>query len=189
MYLHAYQSYLWNAAASHRVSAFPHDRPVAGDLVLPPPPTAGAASEAVVAAGEAAAAEGDVAAAVEEGLAAAEGDDDPAAAAAALDISDEGGGSRPCDSKKRRSVGSVHVVTEAEAEAGTFSMDDVVLPLPGNSVQYPRHATAQVWVGAQAGGWCLSTALLGVCCALCSRRSLGGPLLLSAVAELLPLHF
>ncbi|GAB4822214.1 hypothetical protein N2152v2_009260 [Parachlorella kessleri] len=53
MYLHAYQSYVWNAAASHRVSAYPHDRPVAGDLVLLATPPA-AASAATAAAGGAA---------------------------------------------------------------------------------------------------------------------------------------
>mmetsp|Transcript_27610 Transcript_27610/g.81728 ORF Transcript_27610/g.81728 Transcript_27610/m.81728 type:complete len:303 (-) Transcript_27610:1276-2184(-) len=34
MYLHAYQSFVWNAAASHRVAAYGADAPVVGDLVL-----------------------------------------------------------------------------------------------------------------------------------------------------------
>jgi tRNA pseudouridine13 synthase len=34
MYVHAYQSFLWNAAATHRVSAFGAGGAVAGDLVL-----------------------------------------------------------------------------------------------------------------------------------------------------------
>lgn len=36
MYVHAYQSYLWNAAASHRVKTFGAERAVAGDLVVAP---------------------------------------------------------------------------------------------------------------------------------------------------------
>lgn len=36
MYVHAYQSYLWNAAASHRVKTFGAERAVAGDLVVEP---------------------------------------------------------------------------------------------------------------------------------------------------------
>lgn len=36
LYGHAYQSYLWNAAASHRVATYGVQGAVAGDLVLPP---------------------------------------------------------------------------------------------------------------------------------------------------------
>ncbi len=35
-------------------------------------------------------------------------------------------------------------MTEEEAASALYSIDDVVLPLPGCRVQYPRHATAQV---------------------------------------------
>ena len=35
LYVHAYQSYLWNAAASHRVQAHGAEAAVAGDLVIP----------------------------------------------------------------------------------------------------------------------------------------------------------
>ena len=38
----------------------------------------------------------------------------------------------------------MHVVTAAEAAAGAFTMEDVVLPLAGGKVQYPQHQTAQV---------------------------------------------
>lgn len=36
MYVHAYQSRLWNEAASHRVRTFGAKDAVAGDLVVPP---------------------------------------------------------------------------------------------------------------------------------------------------------
>ncbi len=41
-------------------------------------------------------------------------------------------------------LAEVHVVTEDEAAAGIFSIDDVVLPLPGSMISYPEHSTAQV---------------------------------------------
>ena len=46
-----------------------------------------------------------------------------------------------------------HVVTEEEAAAGAYTMDDVVLPLPGAQVVLPRHASADVYreLAAQGG--------------------------------------
>ena len=38
----------------------------------------------------------------------------------------------------------VHTVTADEAHAAAYSIDDVVLPLPGSRIRYPDHATAQV---------------------------------------------
>ena len=38
----------------------------------------------------------------------------------------------------------VHTVTADEARAAAYSIDDVVLPLPGSRIRYPDHATAQV---------------------------------------------
>ena len=35
MFLHSFQSYLWNLAASHRVATHGAEKPVLGDLVLP----------------------------------------------------------------------------------------------------------------------------------------------------------
>ncbi len=39
----------------------------------------------------------------------------------------------------------VHVVTEEEAAAGTYTIEDVVLPIPGYRVQYPQHSTGDLY--------------------------------------------
>jgi tRNA(Glu) U13 pseudouridine synthase TruD len=36
MYVHAYQSYVWNAIVSERIKTWGADRPIPGDLVLEP---------------------------------------------------------------------------------------------------------------------------------------------------------
>ncbi|KAK9818597.1 hypothetical protein WJX74_008127 [Apatococcus lobatus] len=40
---------------------------------------------------------------------------------------------------------SVHVVTAEEAATGKYSIDEVVLPLPGTNISLPKHDTAQVY--------------------------------------------
>lgn len=46
--------------------------------------------------------------------------------------------------ERGRLAAEAHVVTEEEAAAARYSIDEVVLPLPGCRVEYPRHSTAQV---------------------------------------------
>ena len=48
------------------------------------------------------------------------------------------------DKRTTGHLAAVHVVSEEEAAAGMYSIDDVVLPLPGSCISYPEHATAQV---------------------------------------------
>lgn len=43
------------------------------------------------------------------------------------------------------SAGKVHVVTEDDVKAGTYRMEQVVLPLPGKDVLYPKHSTGDVY--------------------------------------------
>ena len=38
---------------------------------------------------------------------------------------------------------TVHVVTAEEASSGAFSIQDVVLPLPGSQIQYPEYQDAE----------------------------------------------
>ena len=44
----------------------------------------------------------------------------------------------------------VHAVTAQEAEAAAYSIDDVVLPIPGCRISYPQHASAQVYTEVAA---------------------------------------
>ncbi len=48
------------------------------------------------------------------------------------------------DKRTTGHLATVHVVSDEEAAAGMYSIDDVVLPLPGSCISYPEHATAQV---------------------------------------------
>lgn len=43
------------------------------------------------------------------------------------------------------SLPAVHVATAEEAAAGTWSVEDVVLPLPGCAVAYPSHDTGRIY--------------------------------------------
>ena len=48
------------------------------------------------------------------------------------------------DKRTTGHLAAVHIVSDEEAAAGMYSIDDVVLPLPGSCISYPEHATAQV---------------------------------------------
>jgi tRNA pseudouridine13 synthase len=138
MYLHAFQSLVFNRAASERVRLYGCERAVAGDLVwaagsAPPPFFSG--QDAGGAAGGAAASASSAPAAVP---------DDPAAAAGGV----AGGDLDPeaLEAVAESGAGSAdfvpHVVTAEEAAAGTYSIEEVLLPLPGHKVQLPRHEVA-----------------------------------------------
>lgn len=113
MYLHAYQSFLWNEAASARMEHFSRETAVAGDLVLPR--AAAAEARRVRAQGT------------------GEGSSTGVEACVDAEEADAPAGVTP------------HVVTEEEAAAGKYGIEDVVLPLPGHRVQYPRNAVAEVY--------------------------------------------
>jgi tRNA(Glu) U13 pseudouridine synthase TruD len=167
MYLHAWQSALWNAAASARVALHGVERVVEGDLVVL---AAGAA-----AAGSAGGADdgddaffGDEAGAADEegGGEPADGDDEEEGESAAKRLkADNGGGGggngRPSSSSSsscRRPPLRVHRVTAEEAASGRHRIEDVVLPLPGSRVRYPcaRGVDARLYARLAATG-----ALLG----------------------------
>ncbi|KAG2486127.1 hypothetical protein HYH03_015221 [Edaphochlamys debaryana] len=127
MYLHAWQSGIWNAAASHRIRVYGRDRAVAGDLVLPRCGS-GADADAVAEGGGDEDEDGAAAAAEADGAAGGEADGDG-----------EGAGPAPGSASSRLSA--VVLVTEEDERSGRYSVFDVVLPLPGTQVHYPQHET------------------------------------------------
>jgi hypothetical protein len=41
-------------------------------------------------------------------------------------------------------LADVHITTDEDISKGTYSIEDVVLPLPGSQIKYPTHSTAEV---------------------------------------------
>ena len=143
LYVHAYQSYLFNMAASERVKRYGSKVVVTGDLVLPR--DISVISEASSAA--AAAAVG----VVDEFVPQMMVDDDN-------DNDDSKYLSQQERQAKRRATAAdifdkVHIVTAEEAEQGIYSIEDVVLPVPGGRVIYPDNEVGGVYkmLAAQDG--------------------------------------
>ncbi|CAM9851642.1 unnamed protein product [Ectocarpus sp. 6 AP-2014] len=134
MYLHAFQSLLWNLAASERIKLYGRDAAVEGDLVFPrDSPAAAIEDDATLV--------------------------DPATGAAAVDAAerdgdgeDEGGEGQQPEAKRAKTAGSslppVHVVTKEDVEEGTFRVTDVVLPMPGSGVTYPANGVKECYTKA-----------------------------------------
>ncbi|KAF8845835.1 tRNA pseudouridine synthase D [Paxillus ammoniavirescens] len=111
MYIHAYQSYVWNAIVSERVRMHGADKAVPGDLVFEEEPSSRAAQDA------------------DEELEV--NTDGPTA-------TDEHGESARA-SKKSHKVPWVapKIKTLSEEDAHKHSIFDVIMPLPGRDVAYP----------------------------------------------------
>ncbi len=75
----------------------------------------------------------------QDGSAGAAGGEGEAAAEAPAAQDDEAAAA------EHTAAAEVHVVTAEEAAEGRYSIDDVVLPLPGSETVYPQHATAEVY--------------------------------------------
>ena len=58
---------------------------------------------------------------------------------AEFETADTGSGNAERSSARRAAV---HAVTAAEAASNAYSIQDVVLPLPGGQIQYPVYHTA-----------------------------------------------
>lgn len=121
LYLHAYQSFVWNCVASERIRLH-GDVPVVGDLVH-------------VTAGDMAARDPPPS-------------DAPALGGAEPEPAEEGGaegaeGGAEGAGELKLSAQSVRVLSQADIDSGAFSILDVLLPLPGTHVAYPTHAAGQ----------------------------------------------
>ena len=166
MYLHAYQSYLWNHAASDRATRFGLAAAVEGDLVLcsasgeapvsaPESDALGVADAAAAtnasAAGEEALADGDAAVLAMEACGNLGDGDLQGALAAEAPAGADGCGERSAAGGEKGAAGGgaaqprVRRVTAQEAAAGSVPITAVVLPLPAPGVEYPGHATAEVY--------------------------------------------
>lgn len=135
---HAFQSLLWNLAATERINVYGRgEGAVVGDLVFPKDSAdADMDVDGTMIEPDVEILDADPAAAAAAGgeEEAADGGDGEGGTADA----DEGeGGGGPPEPKRAKKGGSpanlpaVHVVTKEDVEAGTFGLTDVVLPMPG----------------------------------------------------------
>lgn len=145
IYLHAYQSYLWNEAASERILRYGTEKAVAGDLVISRDDLMAARNGRDLG----------------KGGTHHEGDYDyeTGLPERAVDAKKEHDGKDGIDvglrvennetehgqEGQRGEEVEVHIVTEEEAGHGKFSIDDVVLPLPGPCVKYPENSISKVY--------------------------------------------
>lgn len=127
LYCHAWQSLVWNKAATRRVELYGAEQAVAGDLVLLPEGDGGEGEEVPAAAASGAGAAGEEEEEEEAPLPAGEDE-------AGLAAESEGGENA-----------RVHVVTESDVKAQRYSVTDVVLPVPGYVSVMPRHDVAAVY--------------------------------------------
>ncbi|VFQ70340.1 unnamed protein product [Cuscuta campestris] len=117
MYVHSYQSYLWNHAVSFRVQKHGFDQVVVGDLVLCKENCTGNETSYFE---------------CENGSENATNDNTNIDEVSETDIPEE-------------THILVKVVNEEDIKSGTYSVDDVVLPLPGSRVIYPSNEIAKVY--------------------------------------------
>jgi tRNA pseudouridine13 synthase len=115
LYVHALQSSCFNHAASERVRLYGCEKVVAGDLVCTDSATTAQASPAAQA-GEAGLHQ------PADGVANNE-DEEPTAPA----------------EERLSSLKAPHIVSVEEAASGKYTIDDVVLPVPGTDVIYPQN--------------------------------------------------
>ncbi|KAG9085765.1 hypothetical protein FS749_004114 [Ceratobasidium sp. UAMH 11750] len=125
MYVHAYQSYVWNCIVSERIKSFGR-APIAGDLVYEDEDPQIATLE------EKEEVEEDAVVQLAES---GEGDDKVSEAVAAADVDASEKTTKERKSGKRFAPRKVKVLTEEDLPR--YSMFDIVMPLPGTDVAYP----------------------------------------------------
>ncbi|EIW82095.1 tRNA pseudouridine synthase D [Coniophora puteana RWD-64-598 SS2] len=112
MYIHAYQSYVWNAIVSERIRIHGCDKPVPGDLVF------------TAEGGKVLESEG-------------EGDEMRVDEDLAADQTKEPASSRERKRAARAKWEPPSVKTLTESDVDQYSIFDVIMPLPGRDVSYP----------------------------------------------------
>eukprot|EP00850_Spirogloea_muscicola_P010324 SM000060S19656 [mRNA] locus=s60:273161:279988:- [translate_table: standard] len=143
MYVHSYQSYLWNHAASHRIQKYGCKSIVEGDLVLVQGDSAGIADLDVDQYS------------LNQGLGDAE--DHVVDETYAEEEAATGGGQKRARAPVLNQDGSysdmaawggveyLQVVSAEQAASGKFAVSDVVLPLPGAATVLPTNDVADVY--------------------------------------------
>ncbi|CAM6094776.1 unnamed protein product [Calypogeia fissa] len=121
MFVHSYQSYLWNCAATYRLRTYSTEKVVEGDLVY-----CEAAEHQAASMNIASSLDNIQVIATDENEA---GDD--------LDAPDPDGTSEY--------IRNVKLVTAEDVIAEKYTIADVVLPLPGSSILYPTNSTANIY--------------------------------------------
>ncbi|KAK1374138.1 TRUD domain-containing protein [Heracleum sosnowskyi] len=124
MYVHSYQSYLWNHAASRRVQKYGSDQVVLGDLVHCKEEHRGKVTEEKVNALFNTDFEDDIC-------------DDTYDCSHLDDISN----TTAAEVKSTL----VKAITQEDLVAGNYTVEDVVLPLPGSRVMYPLNDIGEVY--------------------------------------------
>lgn len=124
MYIHAYQSYVWNAIVSERIRTFGADKPVVGDLVL----EAGSNAKDSQSADANVENQPDE---VEEEKGAFPRNQKPFRI---LMLKTESAGQRK---KSRKPYIPPRIKTLTEEDLDKYTIFDVVMPLPGADVAYP----------------------------------------------------
>ncbi|KAJ6413825.1 hypothetical protein OIU84_006599 [Salix udensis] len=119
MYVHSYQSYLWNHAASERVQKYGFDQVFPGDLVY---------------------CKGDDTEKDTVGVNSECNDDNSDDTYDCSHLDETSGTDRP-ESKNTL----VKVVTAEDMSTGNYTVDDVVLPMPGSRVIFPTNEIAKVY--------------------------------------------
>ncbi|XP_026449914.1 multisubstrate pseudouridine synthase 7-like [Papaver somniferum] len=119
MYVHSYQSYLWNHAASIRVQKHGISQVILGDLVLCKEDSTEKVTEAIITECE---------------------DDNPIEAGDSGLLDEISGAAVP-----EEIVSSVKVVNSEHLLKGEYSIEDIVLPLPGSRVIYPMNDVAEIY--------------------------------------------
>ena len=126
MYIHAYQSYVWNAIVSERIRTYGCDRPIVGDLVFET--TKAAADMDVDVENETSV--------IDDGL--EDLSDFPFNPIASC-ITNDMCSVQPStsDKKARKPYVAPRVRTLTEDDLDNYTISDVIMPLPGTDVAYP----------------------------------------------------
>lgn len=145
MYLHSWQSYVWNHALSRRMQLFGM-KPVAGDLVLTEKRGVGAVRSA------------DIGACVSRGADCKFNDEGKHLTGTITSACEQDGwvNVQWDDVQMRCRVGAensfdlryaeaVHVLSDEDISSGRYSIEDVALPLPGYDIRYPEHAVVEYY--------------------------------------------